>query len=82
MPAYFLAISVAHNPDLTIVKVGSMLPALAPLVMSARYAAGDAALWEVGVAILVTVASTYLVILFAARVSRGGILSARRAKLP
>ena len=83
MPAYFLALSALQNPDLPIVKVGSMLPALAPLVMPTRYAvaAGDTALWEVGVAILVTVASTYLVILFAARVYRGGILSTRRTKL-
>lgn len=81
LPAYLLATAAPQNPDLAIIKVGSMLPALAPLVMPARYAAGDVALWEVGVAILVTVASTYLVILFAARVYRGGILSARRAKL-
>jgi ABC-2 type transport system permease protein len=83
MPAYLLALSAMANPDLAIVRVGSMLPALAPLVMPARYAVapGDTALWEVGVAILVTVASTYLVILFAARVYRGGILSTRRAKL-
>jgi ABC-2 type transport system permease protein len=81
IPAYLLAISASQNPDLPIVTIGSMLPALAPLVMPARYAAGDAALWEVGVAILVTVASTYLVILFAARVYRGGILHTGRAKL-
>jgi ABC-2 type transport system permease protein len=81
VPAYLLAVLAPQNPDLAIYKVASMLPALAPLVMPARYAAGDAALWEVGVAILVTVASTYLVILFAARVYRGGILRAGRAKL-
>ncbi len=82
VPAYFLAATLAvQEPDLPIVKVGSMLPALAPLVMPARYAAGDTALWELGVAILVTVASTYLVILLAARVYRGGILTTRRTKL-
>jgi len=82
LPAYFLAtIPAVQNPDLPIVKIGSMLPALAPLIMPARYAAGDTALWEVGVAILVTMASTYLVILFAARVYRGGILQTGRAKL-
>ncbi len=81
LPAYLLAVAASQNPDLAIVEVGSMLPALAPLVMPARYAAGDASLWEVGVAILVTVASTYLVILFASRVYRGGILRTGRAKL-
>jgi len=81
VPSYLLATVASQTPDLPIIKVGSMLPALAPLVMPARYAAGDAALWEVGVAILATVASTYLVILFAARVYRGGILSAGRARL-
>ncbi len=81
VPAYLLAISASQNPDRAIVKVGSMRPALAPLVMPARYAAGDVALWEVGVAILVTVASTYLVIRFAARVYRGGILRTGRSKL-
>jgi len=81
MPAYLLATSASQNPDQSIVKVASMLPALAPLVMPARYAAGDAALWEVGVAILVTLASTYLVMRFAARVYRGGILQTGRAKL-
>jgi len=81
VPAYLLAISAPQNPDLLIIKIGSMLPALAPVVMPARYAAGDAALWEVGVAILVTAASTYLVILFAARVYRGGILSTGRTTL-
>lgn len=81
LPAYLLAITASQNPDLAIVKIGSMLPALAPLVMPARHAAGDAAPWEVGVAILVTLASTYLVILFASRVYRGGILRTGRAKL-
>ncbi len=84
VPAYLLAISASQNPDVPFaVEVGSMLPALAPLVMPARIAVapGDTALWEVGVAILVTVASTYFVILFAARVYRGGILSARRTRL-
>ena len=81
VPAYLLATSASQNPDQSIVKVASMLPALAPLVMPARYAAGDAALWEVGVAILVTLASTYLVMRFAARVYRGGILQTGRAKL-
>ena len=81
VPAYLLALQAPMTPDLLIVKVGSMLPAFAPLVMPARHAAGGAAPWEVGVAILVTVASTYLVILFAARVYRGGILRGRRAKL-
>jgi ABC-2 type transport system permease protein len=81
MPAYLLAIVASQAPDLPIIKDGSMLPALAPVVMPTRYAAGGVALWEVGVAILVTVASTYLVIRFAARVYRGGILRTRRAKL-
>jgi len=84
IPAYLLATSATLEPDVTFaVKIGSMLPAFAPLVMPARYAVapGDTALWEVGVAILVTVASTYLVIRFAARVYRGGILSTQRAKL-
>ena len=84
VPAYLLAISASRNPDVPFaVEIGSMLPALAPLVMPARYAVapGDTALWEVGVAVVVTVASTYLVILFAARVYRGGILNARRTKL-
>jgi ABC-2 type transport system permease protein len=81
VPAYLLAFVASQTPDLPIIKIGSMLPALAPLVMPTRYAAGDVALWEVGLAILVTVASTYLVILFAARVYRGGILRTRRTKL-
>ncbi len=81
VPSYLLATLASQTPDLPIIKIGSMLPALAPLVMPARYAAGDAAAWEVGVAILVTVVSTYLVILFAARVYRGGILRTGRAKL-
>jgi ABC-2 type transport system permease protein len=81
LPAYLLATLASQNPDLPIVKIASMLPALAPLVMPARYAAGDTALWEVGVAILVTVTSTYLVIRFAARVYRGGILRTGRSKL-
>jgi ABC-2 type transport system permease protein len=81
VPAYLLAVIASQSPDEPLVKLGSFLPALAPLVMPARYAAGDVALWEVGVAILVTVASTYLVIRFAARVYRGGILRTRRAEL-
>jgi len=81
VPAYLLATLGSQNPDLAIFKVTSMLPATAPMVMPARYAAGNTALWEVGVAILVTLASTYVVMRFAARVYRGGILQAGRARL-
>ena len=81
LPAYFLSLEAALRPERLIVKIGSMFPGTAPLVMPVRAASGTVASWQVAVAILVTIASTYLLMRLAARIYKGGILRTSRVKL-
>lgn len=81
LPSYFLALFATFSPDHIFVRVGSLIPGVAPMVMPVRAAAGDVPLWEQIVAALLTLVGTFFVLRFAARVYRGGILQSGRTKL-
>ena len=66
------------NPAL---RIASLIPPTAPTTMPLRMAAGDAAVWEVGLSIALMVAAIWLLVRGAARVYAGGLLrSGRRVK--
>ena len=79
--AYFLSLIASWRPDAIEVRIASMFPGTAPMVMPVRASAGDVAPWEVLVAVAMTLVSAYLLIQLAARVYRGGILRGGRVRV-
>ena len=65
---------VLANPDNPIAVGLSMLPALAPVLMPARMASGQAQAWQVVVAVILTVAATAGVTSLAARIYKNSVL--------
>jgi len=62
--------------------VTSFLPPTAPLVMPLRIAAGDAALWQVAVSLVIMLVSIVAVVILASRLYEGAILrTGARVKL-
>ncbi len=81
LPGYVIALIASWSPEDMVVRVASMLPGTAPLVMPVRASAADVPLWEVALAVAVTLGSTYLLIQLAARIYRGGILRGGRVRM-
>src|SRR3712207_8874297 len=50
---FFVAVQAAGDPAGTLATVTSYVPGLSPLVMPVRQAAGEAALWEVALAVVI-----------------------------
>ncbi|SDC47338.1 ABC-2 type transport system permease protein [Geodermatophilus telluris] len=71
---FFVAIQAATNPSGTLAVVTSFVPGLSPMVMPVRQAAGEVALWEVGVAVVLMVVATVLVVRLGGRVYSGALL--------
>jgi len=71
---FIVAVQAASDPDGTLAVVTSYVPGLSPMVMPVRQAAGDVALWEVGVAVLLMVVAIALVVRLGGRVYSGALL--------
>ncbi len=65
---------VGANPDNPIGIGMSMLPPFAPILMSSRIATGDAQLWQVVVAAVLTIASIFWLNALAARIYSNSVL--------
>jgi ABC-2 type transport system permease protein len=79
---FIVAVQAASDPDGTLAAVTSYVPGLSPMVMPVRQAAGDVALWEVGVAVLLMVVAIALVVRLGGRVYSGALLrTSGRTKL-
>ncbi|MGI8777213.1 MAG: ABC transporter permease [Acidimicrobiales bacterium] len=73
--AYLLGVTaVTGNPDSTLARVASFVPPLAPMVMLARAAVGHVSPWTVPLAVLIEVASTWVLVRVAGRVYTGAIV--------
>jgi ABC-2 type transport system permease protein len=81
--SFFVAFSTSvGGTDTTLSKVTSFLPPTAPLVMPLRIAAGDAALWQVAVSLVIMLVSIVAVVILASRLYEGAILrTGARVKL-
>ncbi|MDJ0953866.1 MAG: ABC transporter permease [Acidimicrobiia bacterium] len=73
MAAYFIA-SFSITGENPVLRVASLLPMFAPMTMPLRIAGGDAVPVEIGVSLLLMIATTYALIRFAGRVYAGGLL--------
>jgi ABC-2 type transport system permease protein len=71
---FVVAIQAASDPTGTLAVVTSYVPGLSPMVMPVRQAAGDVALWEVGVAVVLMLVAIALVIRLGGRVYSGALL--------
>ncbi|QDH21735.1 ABC transporter permease [Saccharibacillus brassicae] len=74
MAGYFLAMIVLSNPDGILAVVSSYIPFFTPMVLLARVGAGEPALIEIALPIVILAASTVLVGLLSAKIYRGGVL--------
>jgi ABC-2 type transport system permease protein len=75
LAAYLIGVTTATgDPDSALARVASFLPPLMPMVMLSRAAVGQVARWVVPVAVVVEVASTWLLVRVAGRVYTGAIV--------
>jgi ABC-2 type transport system permease protein len=80
--SFFLALAGLNSPDSTFVRIASLVPPFSTMVMPIRWAAGDAPLWEVGLAILLMLIAVVALIRLAGRIYAGAVLrSGPRVKL-
>jgi ABC-2 type transport system permease protein len=70
----FIGIQAASDPGGTLAVVTSYVPGLSPLVMPVRQAAGDVALWEIALAVVLMLVAIALIIRLGGRVYAGALL--------
>jgi ABC-2 type transport system permease protein len=71
---FVISIQAAQDPTGTLSTVTSFIPGLSPLVMPVRQAAGGAAWWEVGLAVLLMLLSIAVIVRIGGRVYAGALL--------
>lgn len=71
--AFLLMFTVINSPESTFATVSSMIPFFSPLIMLARIPFGIP-LWEIGLSLVILIATTLFFIWIAAKIFRVGIL--------
>jgi ABC-2 type transport system permease protein len=74
--ALFALFYVTESPDAWPALIASFIPVSAPFVLPVRAAVSDVPIWEIALAAVITLISTYAVIRIAARVYTGAVLRA------
>lgn len=74
MVPFFMVFTLVQNPANILAEVGSMLPFFNIMIMPARMVLIDVPLWQLGIAILVNIATLWLCIRFGAKLYRITIL--------
>jgi ABC-2 type transport system permease protein len=69
-----VSVTSAQAGDNVLLQILSIFPLSAPLVMPLRSIAGYAAIWEVAVALALTIAAVYVLIRIAGRLYTGAIM--------
>jgi len=72
--AFFIGIQAASDPGGALARVTSYIPGLSPLVMPVRQAAGEVALWEIALAVVLMVLAIVLVVRLGGRIYSGALL--------
>jgi ABC-2 type transport system permease protein len=72
--AFVIAIQASSNPSGALATVTSFVPGLSPMVMPVRMAAGEAAAWEVGLAVLLMLVAIGLIVRIGGRVYAGALM--------
>lgn len=76
LPAYFLVsftVSTSGEPS-SLVKIASLIPLWSPILMPFRINKGDAAWWDVVIAVVLVIVAVYVLVRVGARVYRGAAL--------
>ncbi|MCF2706748.1 ABC transporter permease [Arcanobacterium haemolyticum] len=82
VPLYTALYLVPALPDATITKVLSYIPFLSPYLMTMRGSLGDVALWEQGIALVISLATIPLLAMLAGKIYERSILhTGERIKL-
>ncbi|MCA0144627.1 ABC transporter permease [Blastococcus sp. LR1] len=71
---FIVGVQAASDPDGTLARVTSFVPGLSPLVMPVRQAAGNVAIWEIGVAVVLMLIAVALVVRLGGRIYAGALL--------
>ncbi|MCZ2846916.1 ABC transporter permease [Modestobacter sp. VKM Ac-2978] len=71
---FIVAVQAAQDPGSTLATVTSYVPGLSPMVMPVRQAAGEAAWWEVGLAVLLMVLAIAVIVRIGGRIYSGALL--------
>ncbi|MCZ2817681.1 ABC transporter permease [Modestobacter sp. VKM Ac-2984] len=71
---FVIALQAAQDPGSTMATVTSYVPGLSPMVMPVRQAAGEAAWWEVGLAVLLMVLAIAVIVRIGGRIYAGALL--------
>ena len=74
MPAYFLMIFTLEAGSNPWVRLASFVPLWSPIVMPFRINTGEAAVWEVGLSVLIIIVTIVAMVRFGSRVYRGAAL--------
>lgn len=79
---YLLAVNTLSEPDSGLVRLLSLFPPTAPLVMLPRAAVGSVPMWELALSVGLLLAATYALMRLAGRVYAGGLrATGRRLRL-
>ncbi|HWT91724.1 MAG TPA: ABC transporter permease [Solirubrobacteraceae bacterium] len=71
---FFIGIQAVGNPDGGLAQVASYLPPTMPMILPVRLIAGDVAVWEVVVAVGISLLASALLLAAAVRIYRNAIL--------
>ena len=75
LPAYFLvSFSLSSPGSNAVIQTASFVPIWAPILMPFRINTGDAAMWEVGVAVTLVILTTIVLVRVGARIYQGAAL--------
>lgn len=72
--AFVVGIQSSADPGGTLARVTSYLPGLSPLVMPVRQAAGNVAVWEIALAVVLMLVAIALIVRLGGRVYSGALL--------
>lgn len=73
--AYFIMFQTMANPDGTLSVIGSLIPFCAPIVMITRIAITDVPFWQIGLSIILMIATFGATMWLSAKIYSAGILS-------
>lgn len=73
--AYFIMFQAVNNPDGTLAVVGSLIPLFTPIIMITRIAITDVPFWQIGLSIVLMIATFAGSLWLCAKIYQVGILS-------
>jgi len=72
--AFVVGVQASGDPDGPLAMITSFVPGVSPLVMPVRQAAGDVAVWEVGLAVALMFAAIAIIVRLGGRIYAGALL--------